>query len=88
MSNVLTFPRPPESATPSTVFRTAHCPDCGGTRSASLQRTALARHVSWRCVTCGVTIRDRKGRAFIPHHELRACGIDPDNLPEVRRANG
>ena len=85
MSNVVTFPRQAPNATPSTVFRSKPCPDCGGDRMASLQRTALARHVSWRCLTSGVTIRDRKGRAFIPHHELRACGIDPNLLPEAAK---
>ncbi len=29
-------------------------------------------------------MRDRKGRAFIPHFELRAAGIDPDRLPFVK----
>jgi hypothetical protein len=83
-SNVLTFPSQPPASEPRTIFRQITCPECRRDRMASLQRYPRNRAVAWRCLTCDALIRDRKGRIFVPHHELRACGIDPDNLPPVR----
>jgi hypothetical protein len=86
MSNVLPFPSQRETpAGPYTVFRKLPRPICERECCASLKIYPLNRAVSWRCLTCDGLIRSR-GRLFIPHREIRACGIDPDLLPEVRRS--
>jgi hypothetical protein len=46
---------------------------------------ALFRAPEQRTSKHGKALIRSNGRLFIPHHALRACGIDPDNLPEVRR---
>jgi len=82
MSTVLAFPLQPASRDPQLIARTRHCESCGNTLAA-LRRYPATRAVAWFCTRCNKLIRSR-GRLFVPHYELRACGIDPDNLPEVR----
>jgi hypothetical protein len=83
MSNVLAFPLQPESRNPRLIARTRHCESCGNTL-AVLRRYPANRAVAWCCTRCNELIRSN-GKLFISHHELCACGIDPGNLPEVRR---
>jgi hypothetical protein len=81
MSNVFAFPLQPASRHPRLIARTQHCESCGNTL-AVLRRYHANRAVAWFCTRCNGLVRSN-GRLFIPHHELRACGIDPDLLPEV-----
>jgi hypothetical protein len=84
MAEIIAFPRQNTSSLVTGVFKRAPCPHCGVITAASLQRYPLNRAVAWRGVTCNALIRSH-GRLFIPHHELRSCGIDPDCLPGVVR---
>ena len=81
--SVLPFPLQPASRHPQVIARTRHCEFCGDVR-AVLRRYPANRAVAWFCTGCNELIRSN-GRLFIPHHQLRSCGVDPDRLPEVRR---
>jgi hypothetical protein len=83
MSNVFAFPIHPESRHPQLITRPRHCESCGN-NLAVLRRYPANRAVAWFCTRCNELIRSN-GRLFIRHQELRACGIEPENLPAVVR---
>ena len=83
-SNVVAFPRQAAKSSPDLIGRTRQCHACGNAL-AVLRRHPLNRAVGWRCTCCGGLVRSRDGRLFVRHAELRACGIEPSRLPEVRR---
>jgi len=81
---VLGFPRQAKGPHPDLIIsRDRPCPECGHS-TAMLRRYPQNSAISWHCTLCQGLVRSR-GRLFIPHRELRACGIAPDRLPEVRR---
>jgi hypothetical protein len=83
-SNVIVFPRHADPDHPALVVsRDRPCAACGH-NTATLRRYPLSRAAAWCCSRCQALVRSR-ARPFIPHAELRACGIEPDRLPEVRR---
>jgi hypothetical protein len=59
------------------------CDRCDSETIAELQRYPSNNAVALRCLVCNRAIR-QGGKLFVPHHELRALGIDPSTLPEVR----
>jgi len=83
-SNVIVFPRHADPDHPALVVsRDRPCAACGH-NTATLRRYPLSRAVAWQCTRCQGIVRSR-GRLFVRHAELRACGIEPNHLPEVVR---
>ena len=83
--NVIAFPRQAPDPHPQLVASSDRpCAACGH-HAAVLRRYPLNRAVAWICTRCQSVVRSRDGHLFVRHLELRACGIEPDRLPEVRR---
>jgi hypothetical protein len=70
----------------STRTATRKCPQCRVDRTGVLTRLTATNGVAmvgWRSTECDHWLRDAKGRAWIPHADLAAAGVDMATIPEL-----